>query len=766
MITLREIVNHVVIKRTILADNLDKQLETDAGYSPRLAFIEYKDAFNKTDTLASYTFRLQDLAKFTDDPYKLNVMVKDNRFISTYLDKFEQEELLSKKRKEVLENYTEYNEYYRVLMGLPRMKIQGGTLIEDESWFVYLPLNIKLQGVDNKLPVHKMTDLQKRTLSSSGELAKLIVKYPRHEYLKYIDKRISPLTARDAKEYEVIYADTTKKNIRAFVDHYRAVRNNFMVNYYDEMSAIKYTFYEPLQCVNLLMAAMANVNAYIPRDQLDSEVIDESFIYTLFESYGVPKFNFTLEYLQKIAQKIGGLMRKKGTKNSLLEISKTFNEISIFKYFLWKRLNPNNTDLSANDKDKYDLFFVKAPIMADDPFEYVKDSENLIPYEEVVNLDPKWGYDGNNLEDEIKSMPFSYSESKYITLNNKVDLISYSFEMSFFVRYVIEHTKPFKDIKFYIDTATYEASLFEVITYLQCLVYRKMKIRPDIPDCMQPMIYLYGIKYDIDLDRLKDIIKEHFKYTDMEKSVSLDNFIQLLDGKRYNIGDVLNAYETNMDLIYHLRTIQRKVTNVKDYNKIGEILKAITYSEKLPETYNNKTDLEDFLGTYTTDSVKLIQRMNEIKNTASNPNDESIYNHEISEVINILRSYINVNKHKRIAEMLDTTQTLYSDYDLLDYLEKIIDFFKSYTQDIVSKGLEYDIHDIRDGCKVIENLIYVMELESWEQNTFLNVYTDRDNEVLRQISNERKVRDINRTKEVLRYINDLTGSTEVLSRFG
>lgn len=766
MITLREIVNHVVIKRTILADNLDKQLETDAGYSPRLAFIEYKDAFNKTDTLASYTFRLQDLAKFTDDPYKLNAMVKDNRFISTYLDKFEQEELLSKKRKAVLENYTEYNEYYRVLMGLPRMKIQGGTLIEDESWFVYLPLNIKLQGVDNKLPVHKMTDLQKRTLSSSGELAKLIVKYPRHEYLKYIDKRISPLTARDAKEYEVIYADTTKKNIRAFVDHYRAVRNNFMVNYYDEMSAIKYTFYEPLQCVNLLMAAMANVNAYIPRDQLDSEVIDESFIYTLFESYGVPKFNFTLEYLQKIAQKIGGSMRKKGTKNSLLEISKTFNEISIFKYFLWKRLNPNNTDLSASDKDKYDLFFVKAPIMADDPFEYVKDSENLIPYEEVVNLDPKWGYDGNNLEDEIKSMPFSYSESKYITLNNKVDLISYSFEMSFFVRYVIEHTKPFKDIKFYIDTATYEASLFEVITYLQCLVYRKMKIRPDIPDCMQPMIYLYGIKYDIDLDRLKDIIKEHFKYTDMEKSVSLDNFIQLLDGKRYNIGDVLNAYETNMDLIYHLRAIQRKVTNVKDYNKIGEILKAVTYSEKLPETYNNKTDLEDFLGTYTTDSVKLIQRMNEIKNTASNPNDESIYNHEISEVINILRSYINVNKHKRIAEMLDTTQTLYSDYDLLDYLEKIIDFFKSYTQDIVSKGLEYDIHDIRDGCKVIENLIYVMELESWEQNTFLNVYTDRDNEVLRQVSNERKVRDINRTKEVLRYINDLTGSTEVLSRFG
>ena len=765
MITLREVVNGIVVKRSILADNLDKQLETESGFSPRLAFIEYKDAYNKTDTLASYTFRVQDLAKFTDDPYKLNSMLRDNRFIYKYLDKFEQEELLSMKRKDVLENYVEYNEYYRMLMGLPRMKVQGGTLVEDDAWFVYLPTNVKLQGVDNKIPIHKMTDLQKRSVSASGELAKLIVQYPRHEYLKYVDKKISSLVMREAKEYEIIYSDSTKKNIRSFVDHYRAVRNNFMVNYYDEMSAIKYSFYESLQCVNLLMAAMANVNAYMPRDQLDSEIIDESFIYTLFESYGVPKFNFSLEYLQKIAQRLGGIMRKKGTKNVLLEISKTFNEISIFKYFLWKRLAPNNEDLSKSDKEKYELFFVKAPIMADDPYEYVKDIENLIPYKEVVDQDPKWGVDGDDLEDTIKSLPFTYTESKYITLNNKVDLVSFSFEMSFFIRYVVEHTKSFKDIKFYIDTATYEASLFEVITYLQCLVYRKMKINPDIPDCMQPLIYLYGIKYDIDLEKLKDTIRDHFKYTKLENSLSLNNFIQMLDGKRYNIGEVINAYEANMELIYHLREVQRNVNDVRDYNKIGQILKAITYSEKLPELYNNNTNLEDFLGTYTSESVRLIQRMDEIKGTAT-PGDEKMYNHEISEVINILRSYINVNKHKRMAEMLDTAQTLYSDYDLLDYLEKIIDFFKAYTQDILSKGMEYSIHDIRDGCKTIEKLLYVMELDSWEQNTFLNLYTDRDTEILKQISDERTIKDVCRTKEVLRHINKHTGDTEVISRFG
>lgn len=766
MISLRDIVDSVVVKRSITADTMDKIIEENSGYSPRLAYIEYKDAYNKTDTIASYTFRMNDLAKFTDDPTKLNMMVRDNRFIYSYLDKFEQEELLTIKRREVLTGYIEYNEYYRTLMGLPPLKSKGGTLVENEAYFIYLPKEVKLQGIDHNIPVHKFTDLQKRTLYSSGELKKLILDHPNMEYLKYIGKNISPLQCREAGPYEIIYADSSKSAIRSFIDHYRVVRNNFLVNYYDEVSAYRYTFYEPLQCVNLILAAMANTNAYIPRDSLDRETIDESMIYSLFESYGVPKFNFSLEYLQKIAQKLNVLMRKKGTKEVLSEISKTFNEISIYKYFLWKRLNPNLEDFSVSDKEKYELFFVRAPIMADDPYKYIKDQENLLPYKEVVDEDPRWGEDGNDLEDDLKSMPFSYVEGKYLSLNNKIDLITYTFEMSFFVRYVIEHEKPFRDIKFYIDTAAYEASLFEVITYLQCLVYRKMKIKPDIPDCMSPMIYLYGIKYNIDLEYLKDLLKDHFKYTSYQDKINIDNFILMLDGKRYNIGDVLDSFENNLDIVYKLREIQHSVNNVNDYKKIGEILKAITYSEKLPELYNNKTDLEDFLGSFTAESISLINRMNEIKTTASDPTSDSIYNHEISEVINSIRSFINVHRHKHMANLLDTTQTLYSDYDLLDYLEKIIDFFKSYTQDILSKGLEYEIHDIRDGCKVIESLIYVMELEGWEQDTFLFLNTDRDNEILRQIPDVETVREVIRTKEVLKTVDELTGSTKVISRFG
>ena len=765
MLTLRKILDSVVIKRKILADAIDDELLKSTSYSTRLAFIEYRDAYNKTDDIASYTFNMNDLSKFTDDPVKLNAMVRDNNYIYTYLNDMEIDELLDAKRKDVLSNYIEYNEYYRVLLGLPKMIAKGGTLVEDESWYIYLPPDVKLQGVDNNIPVHLMTPLQKRTLSSSGELAKLIVKYPRHEYLKYIDKNVSPLDAREANEYDIIYIDISTPEMRAFNDHYRQVRNNFIVNYYQEYDARKYTFYESIQCVNLILAAMANVNAYIPRNQLDSELIDEANIYNLFASYGVPKFKFSISYLQKIAQKLNTLMRKKGTKQVLNEISKTFNEITIFKYFLIKKVKENILDLSIPDKDKYDLFFVKAPVNADDPYEYMKDLDNISTFKEIVEQDPLWGDEGSNLEDEIKGMDFSWTEGKYISINNKIDLVNYTFQMGYFVRYIIEHQKSFKDIKFYIDTASYEASLFELITYLQCLVYRKMEIKPDIPDAMSSTLYIHGIRYNIDFERLKSLLRNHFKYTEYSDDVNIENFILMLEGRRYNIGDVLNAYENNIEIIKKLKSLLRVVDDIDDYKMISYVLKAITYSEKLPEMYDYKTDLEDFLGNYTPNSVKLIQRMDELKQKMSHEKDLTVYNSEISDVINVLRSYINMNKHINMAELLDTTQTLYSDYDLMVYLEQIIDFFKSYTQDFLGQGMEYTIHNVNDGLKILEKLIQILNLDVWDQVTYQNVYIPNSNEKLIHHSRTKHIREKLTCKEYLKHIDIDTGIAKLISRY-
>ena len=763
MIELKDVIYDVVIKRSNLAKALDDQLLESTGYNPRYAYIEYRDAYNKTDTVASYTFTLNDLSRFTNDPIALNTMFKDTRTIYQYLSDNQIQELLDIKRKEVLNEYVEYNEYYRMLMGLPRLIYKGRVLVEDESRFVYLPKDTILQGIDNTIPVHRFTEIQKKTLESSGELNKLIINNSSHEYLKYLSKNISPILSREANEFDIIYY-TNDDKVRSFVDHYRAVRNNFIVNYYSPYDAVKYSFYEPLQCINLTLATLANVNAYAPREVLDTQLIDEKYIYDLFESYGVPKFNFSSDYLQKIAYKLNTLTRRKGSKQVLNDISDTFNEINIFKYFIYKRLKPNLTDYSIPDKDKYNLYYVRTPLNVDDPYEYIKNESNLTPFEEIAKEDLKWGsVEDGTMEDEIKSMDVTWSESKYISLNNKIDLITYSYEISHFVRYIIEHEKVFRNITFYLDTADYTATLFEVICYLQALIFRKMQINPDIPDTMSSVVYIYGLKYNVDLDRLKTLLREQFKYTEYEDDVNLNNFILMLDGKRYTIGETLNAFENNYDIIVKLKTMQRQVKSIDDFKTIDTVIKAITYSEKIPELYNHNTNLEDFIASFTPTSVKLIQRMNEIKTTTDGDTSQ-IYNNEISEVLNILRASVE-KRHLHTINILDTTQSLYTDFDLISYLETIIDFFKSYTQDLLSKGIEYSIHDISEGLKITERLIEVIQMDEWEQITFQLLYTGTDNEIFRNISQLFTIRDTVGAKEVLKYIDNYTYDSEVIAEY-
>ena len=86
---------------------------------------------------------------------------------------------------------------------------------------------------------------------------------------------------------------------------------------------------------------------------------------------------FSQKYLLEIANRINTLTYKKGTKDGLQLISKMFEEISIYKYYIVKRLKNQgvlNYDGMSN-KDKYELFFVKAPLSADDPYEYMQKEE-------------------------------------------------------------------------------------------------------------------------------------------------------------------------------------------------------------------------------------------------------------------------------------------------------------------------------------------------------------------------------------------------------
>lgn len=750
MITIQEIATGVAVKRSILAQKMDQGLAKEFDFDPRIYYQGYRDAYYEADTHMGYRFTIDEIAKYCDDIRLVNRMVADNTLVSSYLSKEDLDKLVADKRKYTLENYVEVNNYYRVYLGLPPiMKDKFGNYIDDPDYIFYN--KVPISGVDITKPVHKYNATERSLFSVSGELAKMIIANPKAKYLRYLDKDVDIVSLRDANEFEIIWFDKNDGKIRDFVEHYRAVRNQFMRSHYRELDAIQYPYYEGFICAYLLMAAMADYNANIPIQRLKNNEIDESEIYLLFESYGLPKFDFSQKYLLEIANRINTLTYKKGTKDGLQLISKMFEEISIYKYYIVKRLKNQgvlNYDGMSN-KDKYELFFVKTPLSADDPYEYMQKEENVTPYMDVVSKDPRWGVENDKLEDTLKDWEFSYSESKYLGLNNKIEISTFSLEMAYFYRYIIEHKEIVSKLKIYLDTVDVQADLFELITYMQALIFRKFKVSPDIPDTLSSIIYMYSIKNKVDYERLKLIFREHFKYH--ENKANIDGFIDLLDNQDYTLNGIMDTFEINYKIIEYLYDLRSTLTRYDDYHMVDTIIKAITFGEKVPELYNNKTNLEDFLSTYNAHSSKYVVRINEL---LSSSDPVASINNEITVIINLLRDQVDNIRHKKLLSLFDTAQNLYSDLDIIKYLEKIIDFYKSYTQDIIDRGVVYSMSDITDGLQIVEELKIRLDLKDWEVFTLSLLFTGDNTEYVRFLLDNFKKVDYFSQTEILSIIHE------------
>ena len=290
--------------------------------------------------------------------------------------------------------------------------------------------------------------------------------------------------------------------------------------------------------------------------------------------------------------------------------------------------------------------------------------------------------------------------------------MTFSLECAHFYRYVIEHEKQFGKIYFYLDTVEKNANLLELITYLQVLVFRKYQIQPDIPDNMNSVLFLYAIKNKVDYTKIKRHFKEHFKWhNDPTLRQNIDELVDILEGQNVDFKKALDIFETNYNVVQRLYDLRKKVRYKDDYDAITTAIRAISYGEKIPELYGSHTNLEDFLFNYSRDGNKYRLRLIELEGS---PERIQAFNHEITEMINQMRQYINNNKHKNIANIFNNMQNVYSDIDLVGYLEEIIILFKSYTQDLISRGFTYVVDDLDDQLQLTERITLFLELEGWE----------------------------------------------------
>lgn len=848
MLTITDLLDHVVIKQKAYADKIDRALKAK-GIDAFKEFQQLLEAYLGNDSLVSYTYTIDDLTPYTQNIHQISMMLRSSDgpyAMQRFLTEEQLKELLLKKRVDTVVNYVEKNPYYRLLLGLPSLitkevydEVTKSVVVtheENEAEFYYI--KDKIVGADTSIPVHKWTRDQKKLLSTYKFPEADLARYP---YLKYLPKTIDIFRLRNGDYFELVWTDIKRgtKNIRMlpFIEHYRLVRNFYMANHLSIYDLQNSEYYERIQCVLLFLATLANTNARYPLDKLDNTVLKVDEVYQLFGSYGIPKFRFTPKYLNAVAAKLNSFIYEKGTNKDLEDISKVFNDIKLFKYFLIKSVTPGMENLDPNDpkyinnpskynEDKYTLRYVKTPLDVDEPYEYINE-DNVVDFREVAEADKLWGDpsspDDKKLEKELKNTEFAWVESKYLGIDNTIKLGWDSLKAATLTRWIFENRGKLNRYKLYYEYADVETDIYSLLVYLQCLIFKKFNKRPDIPDTLNTVWKLITIAEDIDREAIVPILEtlhpravknesntefnntyindmffkdmsyadlnlvlseyynrhalyentritgkmmhidpereirerseyrnDNLYYTNTDDRASFlaeeeDYTAMLADGvttyeirprniHKKNIVDFLNGnnpdelmhnlyskFEVNFNIITYLHELRNKAKTYKEYQSVDALLRAFHIGKKMEEmfTYHNAdgtkkvfTDMEEYLATLHPKNVAFIQRMKELEDDTENR--LAGYNNEIVEVINTMREALNPDYHHNSDDALNLLQTIYADNEVLNYLETLVTFFKSYTQDIVTKGVKYLLDDGNNVIKALDQIDQHLKINEWD----------------------------------------------------
>lgn len=1011
MLSIKDILPHVIIKQKSYADRLDKILENE-GYEVTAKYLEYKTALSNTDTLYTYTFDYHDLSEFTHNQAQLAMMTRTDGTAASAIYKFltesQIEKLLRKKRTSTVTGYIEYNPYYRELLGLPPLKkteyiddynVERIVYTEDKSKFYYVKTQIT--GVDVSKPVHTWTIDQKSLLSNYKFTDKEIEDMP---YLKNIAKGMDIVTLRDAGPFEMVWTNIRRiesmTKLLPFLDNYRLVLRHYLANHYSEYDVVYTRNYEKLQCILLFLATLANVNAryIVNRQELQLPILE---IYDLYSSFGLPKYKFTPKYLNILANNLNDLIYKKGTNINLHNITDLFHDIKLYKYFVIKTVNPN-IDMSSlyeyemeevvdetgatvkrpkmseygtpikklnsmgmpvmveDYEDKlYTLKYVKTPILADSPYPYIDDDENIYNYEDIVNADDKWGSPSNmsninyepdkerpanfvedhKLERLLTHTNFSYAESKYLGLDATINLGWMSMKIAMLYRWFVDNKDATNNPKYYnlyFEYADVDATVYELMLYLQCLIFYKYRRVPSIPDTMSSYFKLYTLSNKVNVDEIKGVITNVYRHAlikiknvvdhefyqkdakndpgvadkylvknydskSYEKNIELDKKIKMIKDnydKNKDISDVINTsehvlkindftktllhemtltdlnyvmneyfdkrpvhpylrnildnvlwlyqdpatekkmimdksfyrgdnnididerlltteenpyyfeeleeyhtnlandvstvkykhnskilsvidflthkedvvmnnsgnnqivdrenvdpsystdirmynnyskFEKDLDIIDFLYRLRENTTDYRDYEMINTILTTLTTGDKLteqfidPKTNKADTNLLDHLIHLNDKNIAFARRIDEL--SEDQENYQSSFDTEIMEVIQLIRRSVIEKNHSHAHEAFEFLQKTYTDNEVLRYLEQIIDFFKSYTQDFINHGVEYILDNGNNIVHLLEDMHTEISRNDWDLGSLFLLMSSYPTEILQRIRN-------------------------------
>lgn len=720
----------------------------------------YIMALEELDTFLSYSYNRWMLEAVGVPQDIIDECIADKTLIPIQY----RDSLLKIKRKDIIENYVEENTYIRMLNGEPPVGDEGIYVEED------------IPGIPKDVPIHKMTSLQIEILDEGGYLDSFIGMYPEAKYLNHLGERaVSYYNSRTAGDFSLLYVENIEE----------AMINKFKVVYSSVRLAILTTTYNPAyknqayyhNFIAMMMGLMTAqqmlvdyMNVGIKRDFTDPTAV--SFV---FESYGVDTFeDLPLTYRRKLMKNLIPLLKYKGTDTVIREIYKLFGitDIDINKYYIVKthRLGPtgefifsykdeeqeNGTIIKVPDWEKmYEVGFVRIDMNEVNVDNAVKNAP-LESYESVVNGDRYWG--GDDTQDAVKlallKENFNYTESKYLSISNDYNLTEILFELNYFFKMVIdlrEHFPGSMSMTIPAISATMTVDLFTVCMVLFALTSEKFGCDGKIPNDVAENAKLLGFDFTSDIDKINEFIANN----GFDPNTVTQGGIKYPKGYINTPSQLVEMFFYNKKIYNHLVKVLETTSDIEEYKVYKKVFDSLMISEKVLEVYKKydgtlATSYMDFLS----DNPIIHKYLSDIFNMRDDIEKVRTIDFTITYVLESLQNFIDSDKFKFLFMNIPSlTGVLFR-----KYIQRAIDFFKSYTVEISTISNVYIFEETG------ENTIRLIDKKNVRRKPMMgveNLHRDVMDLVIGKSSNRQDSVNINMKDTLTIYYNYKGGSTHV-----
>lgn len=685
--TLITYLQDLVVKR----DDLANKYESLATFK---AYDEYIAAKTATDTFEgyeSYSDSIYVQAGLTSQEitlakvYKMNVPVNKRQACMLF------------KRAEVIANYVERNDYYRMLMGLPANLDITPLFITDT-----------VAGVDNTIPLHNMTNDEISILTSMGYINKLIKQYPTKPYLKFLgSKGIDQVFARSAKKFDIIRSgsfDSAAIKTR-FELNYEISRTYILNNYYKKRMSLDQQYYDSyIGFIITTNAIIMTVNDSIEIFN-NREYYNELMVRQILQSHDLNIYDdIPLSYRKEVANNIKSLIVSKGTDEVIFKIFKLFgfDNVVVKKYYLVKEHKKDGDGNYVFEYESdgvtpvynhmYDVSFAAVDITTDNIDAEIRKPENKIAYTDVVVSDKYWG--GYESDTEIKNRllkeDFNYIDTDYVTIGTAYFLADIVTEMSYAFSTTLAVKDYIKKLTFIEPIFGFTIDVFYALTMLGAMISRKAGFQGDIVSNPANLAYLYKFNFERSLTEIQNIIKK-YNY----KGNALDYLLKLPPGEIPTPASLISLYFDNKDIYTKLLEIRYKTKNLNEYLVVKELIDYLTKSKLISDVYRKRD------GTIATTFIDYL--------ADSNPSiAEYIDNLPIDDIdtmaFRLLTSLEDYFRTDRFTFLFLKVPTLSGENSLKRYMLKVINTFKAFTINILSLTITYSIDDRNNFIKVLDTM--------------------------------------------------------------